>query len=86
MFTHQHEVARVRHQHEPIAVPIAADLIALRGEPGIVIGRLHFDHAALRRLPLARSALLHLLCRIEAEVGMPRPMVSEFLYAEHLRL
>ena len=82
----QHEVARVGHQHQAVAAPVAADLSALRREPGVVCGRLHLDHAALRRLPLARSALLHLLGRIEAEVGMARALVGKLADAEHLGL
>ena len=84
VLAHQHEVVRVRHQHQPVAAIVAADLSALRREPGVVSGRLHLDHAPLRCLPLAWSALLHLLRRIEAEVGMARPLVGKLADAEHL--
>ena len=65
--------------------PIPADLIAHCREPGIVIGGLHLDHAALRHLPFARSALLHLLRRVEAKVGMTRALVGKLADTEHLR-
>ena len=86
VLAHQHEIASVGHQHQPVAAPVAAYLIARRSEPGVVLDRLHLDHAALRRLSSARAALLHLLRRVEAEVGMARTVVGELLDAEHLRL
>ena len=85
VLAHQHEIARVGHEHQPIAFPIAAGLTALRREPGIVVRRLHLDHAAFRYLAFARLALLHLLRRVESEVGMARALVGEFADAEHLR-
>ena len=86
VFADQYEVARVGHQHQPVAAPIAAYLLALSGEPGVIANGLHLDHAALRHLPLARPTLLHLLRRIQAEVGMPRAQVGQLADAEHLRL
>ena len=68
--THQDEVTGIRHQHQPVALPVAAGLTAGRGEPCIVFWGLHLDHASLRRLPIARRALLHLPRGVEAEVGM----------------
>ena len=69
----EHEVAGVGHQHEAVAVPVAADLAAGRGQPGVVVRGLHLHHAALRSLPRPRLPLLHLPRRIEPEVGMARP-------------
>ena len=82
----QQEVAIVGYKHQAVAAPVAADLSALRREPGVVCGRLYLDHAALRRLPLTRPALLHLLGRVEAEVGMARALVGKLADAEHLGL
>ena len=86
VLTHQHEIARVRHQHQPITAPVATDLTACRRQPRIVGGGLDLDHAALRHLPLARAALLHLPCRIQAEVGMARALVGKLADAEYLWL
>ena len=81
----EHEVARVRHQHRPVAAPIAADLIARGGEPGVVAGGLDLDDAAFRQPALARPAPLDLPRRVEAEVGMSGALVGELADAEHLR-
>ena len=86
ILAHQHEVARVGYQHQAVAVPVAAHLIALRREPRIVNNRLHLDHTALRNLSLARLAFLHLLGRVEAEVGMARALIGKFAHTEHLGL
>ena len=86
VFAQQHEVAQVRHQHEPVFAPIAADLRAVRGQPGVVVGRLDLDRAAFRRLALARPALLDLLRREEAEIRVARAPVGKVADAEHLRL
>ena len=86
VFAHQYEIARVRHQHQPVAAPVSAHLIARRREPRIVVRRLHLNHAALRRLSISWSALLHLLRRVEAEVGMARALIGKFADTEHLRL
>ena len=86
VLAHQHEVARVRHQHQTVAVPIPAHLVSRRREPSVVTGRLHLHHPALRRLPLARTAPLHLPRRVQAEVGMARALVGQLAHAEHLGL
>ena len=75
VLAHEYEVAGVGHQHQPVVVPVAAHLIAVGRQPGIVTDGLHLDHAALRHLSVARPALLHLLRRVEAEVGMARALV-----------
>ena len=80
---HQHEVARIGHQNEAIAVPIAAHLSAHRRQPGVITRGLHLDHAAFGHLPRARPTLLHLLRRIEPKVGMPRPLIGQLADAEH---
>ena len=80
----EHEVARVGHQHQPVALPVAAHLTALRREPCVVARGLHFDHAALRRLPLARAAFLHLLRRVQAEIGVARALLRKLRDAKHL--
>ena len=38
---HEHEVARVGHWNESVTVPVAADLAALRGQPGVLARGLH---------------------------------------------
>ena len=63
VLAHEYEVAGVGHQHQPVVVPVAAHLIAVGRQPGIVADGLHLDHAALRHLSVARPALLHLLRR-----------------------
>ena len=80
----EHEVPIVGDQDQPIATPIAADLIAFGGEPSVVIDGFDFDHAVLRHLPLARLAALHLLGGVEAEVGMAGAQVRQLPDAEHL--
>ena len=85
VLAHQDEVASVRHEHQPVATPVAAGLTARRREPCVVCRGLHLHHAALWCLPLAWRALLHLLRGVEAEVGMARALVGQFLNAEHLR-
>ena len=82
----EHEVAGVGHQHETIAVPVAADLSAVRGQPGVVVRGLHLHHAALRCLPRPGLPLLHLPRRIEPEVGVARSLVGQLADAEHLGL
>ena len=83
---HQHEVARVGYQHKTVAAPVPAHLIARRRQPGVIFDSLHLDHASFRNLPLAWSSLLHLLRRIEAEIGMARALIGKLADAEHLRL
>ena len=52
----QHKVARIGHQHQPIAAPVAAHHVCR--QPGVITGGLHLDHATFRHLPLAWPALL----------------------------
>ena len=80
------ELAQVRHQDQAIASPVTARLLAHPRCVGVLARRLHLDHAPLRELPLTRPALLHLLRRVKAEVGVPRALIDGLRYAEHLRL
>ena len=80
----QHEVSGVGHQHQPVAFPIAADLVAFGGEPSVVVGQFHLHHTALRRLSLFGMSLLHLLGGIQADVGVPRALLRHLAHAEHL--
>ena len=86
VLTEQHEVAGVGDENKAVAVPVAADLGAFGGEPGVVVGRLHLDHAALRRLSLLGLSFLHLLGSVQAHVGVSRPLLGHFADAEHLGL
>ena len=47
VLAHQHEVAGVGDQHLPVALPIAGDLVAGGGEPGVVGDGLDLDDATL---------------------------------------
>ena len=86
VLAHQHEVAGVGDQNQAIAAPVAADLIAIGGEPGVVIGGLDLDNAAFGDLPFAHSAALHLPGGVEAQVGMARAVVGQLADAEDLGL
>ena len=77
VLSEQHEVAGVGDQHEPVPAPVAAHLIAGRGQPRVVVGRLDLHDAALRGLPLAQPAPLRLPGGVEAEVGMARALLGE---------
>ena len=77
VLAHQHEVARIRHQHQPVAAPILTDLFSLRRQPRFVIDIPHLHHAAFWRL-----ASPHLLRRIQAEVGIPRTLTDNFANAK----
>ena len=82
----QHEVAHVGDQHQLVTVPVAAHLVAIRGQPGIVADGFDLDHAAFGKLPLALPASLHLLGGIESEVGMSGPLLCQLADAENLWL
>ena len=84
VLTEQHEVAGVGGENKPVAVPVAAGLGALGGEPSVVVGRLDLHHAALRRLSLLGLSLLHLLGGVQSHVGMARTLLGHFADAEHL--
>ena len=83
--TDQPEFPQVGYQHQTVARPMAADLIAYDRRLCILLRRLQLDDAALGNLTLVRAAALHLRCRIEAEIGMARPLIGEFGDTEHLR-
>ena len=67
-----------------IAAPVTADLIAFGGHPGVVIGVLDLDNAALGGLAFARPAAPRLPGGVEAQVGMARAVIGEFADAEDL--
>ena len=72
----QDEVAGVGDEDEAVAVPVAADLVAGGGQPGVVAGGFDLDDAALRSLAFAGPAALDLLGGVEAEVGMAGALVG----------
>ena len=80
----QDEVAGVGYEDEAVALPVAADLVAGGGQPGVVAGGLDFDYAALGCLAFAGPAALDLLGGVEAEVGMAGALVGELSDAEYL--
>ena len=86
VFAKQHEIAEVRHQHQAVAMPVLAHLVAFGGEPRIVRQRLRFHHAVLRRLAFTDAAGLELPCRKEAKVWVAGAEVGQFTHAEHLGL
>ena len=86
VLSEQHEVAGVGDEHEAVRAPVAAHLIAVRGQPCVVAGGLDLDHAALGKLALSRSALLRLAGGVESEVGVARAVVGELGDAGHLGL
>ena len=86
VLAHQHEIAGVGYQDQSIAAPVAADLIAVGGQPGVVIGGLDLDYAAFGDLPFAHPAPLHLPGGVEAQVGMAGAVVGQFADAEDLGL
>ena len=84
ILAHQHEVARIGDQDETVAFPIAADLGGYCGQPRIIAGGFDFDDTAFGDLSFFRLALLHLLGRIQPEVGMSRPLGRKFGHTERL--
>ena len=84
VLSHQHEVAGVGDQHEPVATPVAAHLVAIRRQPGVVSGGLDLHDAAFGDLAGARLSLLHLSSRVEAEVRVARALLGKLADAEHL--
>ena len=82
----QDEIAGVGDEDEAVSVPVAADLIAFGGEPGVVVRGLDLDHAALGELSLARLSALYLPGGVESEVGVSGALFGELAYAEDLGL
>ena len=82
VLTKQDEVAGVGDEDEPILLPVAADLIALGGEPSVVVGRLDLDHAALGELALAGLSARNLPGGVESEVGMSGALLGKLADAE----
>ena len=81
----QNEVARVRDEHQPVPVPVAADLAALGCQQRVVIRRLDLDDSALRGLALARCPSLDLAGSVEAEIGVTRALVCQLRHTDDLR-
>ena len=81
---HQHKVPGIGDQHPPVAIPVAAHLIAGSGEPGVTGHRLDLNHAAFRLLSRLRFPFLHLLGRVQAKVGMTGALIGQLLHTEHL--
>ena len=71
------EVAEVGDEDEAVLRPIAADLVAFGGQPGVVGDGLDLDDAALGELALAGIAAAQLAGGVEAEVGVARALVGE---------
>lgn len=76
IFTQDEEVAVVRHQHEPVLLPVLGGLGALGREPGVVGGPLDLHHAArgvdgvqLHTLPA------QLFFGVQPEIGHARALV-----------
>ena len=82
----QYEVAGVGDEDEPVFAPIFADLFTGCRQPGVIGDGLDFDHAALRRLALARLAPLNLTRGIETEVRMARALLCKLADAEYFGL
>ena len=87
VLAHHHEVAGVGDQHLAVTLPVAADLLAFGGEPGVVGYGLDLHHAALGELAAAlrlTAAALGLARGVESEVGMAGALVGQFGDAEDL--
>ena len=85
VLAHHHEVAGVGDQHLAVTLPVAADLLAVGGEPGVVGYGLDLNHAALGELApalLLTAAALGLAGGVESEVGMSGALVGQFGDAE----
>ena len=82
----QHEVAGVGDEHEAVLAPVAADLVAIGGQPRVVADGLDLDDAALGGLPLARPSTLELARGVESEVGVSRALLCQLADAVDLRL
>ena len=82
----QHEIAGVGGQHQPVTVPVLADLGAVSYEPCVIGNGFDLDHAAFGKLPIALPAPLHLLGGVESEVGMSGPLLRQLTDTEDLGL
>ena len=69
----QHEVAGVSDQAETIAVPVAADLGAFGGKPGIVASGFYLHHAALGNCPCLGKPFDTCLAAKRPKSGCPAP-------------
>ena len=83
------EVAIVRDENEPVFSPIAADLLALGGDPSVVRSWLDLDDAAgrvLRQRFFFGLALFELIFGEEPAVGAADTTILELKYAAHFGL
>jgi|GEM_PF-2952588 len=80
---HQHELAQVGDQHQPVTVPIATHLITGCREPCVIVGPFHLHHAPLRNLALAGTTFLHLPGSIQPEIRMAGALVGQLAHTEH---
>ena len=71
------EVAGVGDEDEAVLVPVAADLVAIGGEPCVVGGGFYLDDATFGELAIAGLSALHLPGGVESEVGAARAYVLE---------
>ena len=83
---HQHKVAQIGDQHQPVTLPIAAHLVTGRGEPCIIVGAFHLHHTPLRDLTLPWRSSLHLPGPIQTKIRMACPLVGQLPHTEHLGL
>ena len=80
------EIAQVGDDHEPVGLEILGDLMRLRRQPGVVRNRLHFDHATLGHLALARRAALELAGGEQSEIRVAGAGVLQIGQAKDPRL
>ena len=86
VFAYEHEATSIGHQHLPVTLPVACHLVARGGQPSVVGDGLNLDDSALGLLSGLRLALLHLLGRVQTEVGMTNALIRHLLDAEHFWL
>ena len=78
----QYEVVGVGDQDQAVALPVAADLVAVGRQPGIVAGGLTSTTAPLRGLAFPKPAPLHLPGGVEAHVGVAGALLGQLPDAE----
>ena len=85
--TDEFKLTQVGHQHQVVALPVAAHLIPHGLFVRVLVWRFHFHYAALRRLrlSLARPPALQLPLDVKVKVGMPRALICRLHDAQHLR-